>query len=331
MTSVQSSNHPVVSVVLPVYNGATYLKESIESILKQSFSNFELIIINDGSTDDSAEIITSFTDRRIKYIAQKNHGLAKTLNRGIALAKGKYIARQDQDDRSFPTRLAKQVTHLESHPDCGLVGTWATIWEETTDTGKVHRHPADDLTLRFELLFDNPFVHSSVMLRKTVFKTVGLYSTDPDRQPPEDYELWSRVVQKYQVANLPEVLHLYRGVKHGMSRDKDNPFLPKVIRISVENIARQLNRKPTDPQVMALATLAHCPFKSKSLPPLDELVDLFNQLVSTFSTEETSSNQNLKKSADVRLAQIRYNYPKSKLIQMKNILDLKIKLLKKAR
>lgn len=233
---------PLVSVILPVYNGEKYLVEAIESILNQSYQKFELIIINDGSKDRSLSIIKKFKDGRIKFYNQTNKGLAKTLNRGISLAKGIYIGRQDQDDYSYPKRLEKQVDFLNKNPKCGLVGTWAEIWEK--DNKKTHRslkHPSRNKLLQFFLLFNNPFVHSSTMIRKKALVEVGLYSTDKDRQPPEDYELWSRIAQKYELANIPEILHAYREVPKSMSRSKLG-FESKVVKISRENLRRVLWR-----------------------------------------------------------------------------------------
>lgn len=231
---------PLVSVILPVYNGEKYLDEAIKSILSQSYKRFELIIIDDGSKDKSLSIIKRFKDSRIKVYSQTNKGLAKTLNRGISLSKGTYIARQDQDDFSYPNRLEKQVNYLNINPRCGLVGTWAEIWEgNNKKTRRSHKHPSINKLLQFFLLFNNPFVHSSVMIRKTALKEVGLYSTDKSRQPPEDYELWSRIAQKYELANIPEILHAYREVPKSMSRSKLG-FKSKVVKISRENLGRAL-------------------------------------------------------------------------------------------
>jgi len=124
------STAALVSVVLPAYNCPAYLGMAIKSILDQTFENYEFIIIDDGSTDNTPEIIQTFIDPRIRFFQQQNQGLAATLNRGIELARGKYIARMDQDDISMPERLAKQVKYLDSHPECGMIGTWAEIWEE---------------------------------------------------------------------------------------------------------------------------------------------------------------------------------------------------------
>jgi glycosyltransferase involved in cell wall biosynthesis len=228
--------NPIISILLPVYNGAAYLRESLDSVLQQTHHDFELIVIDDGSRDESARIIQSMEDHRIRFYRQDNRGLAATLNRAIALSRGEYLARQDQDDMSLPYRLEKQLSYLASHLQCGMVGTWAEIVSGTEKTGRAHRHAAENHCLKFDLLFDNPFVHSSVMLRKSAVEAVGMYSTDSTRQPPEDYELWSRLSRKWEVANIPEVLHIYREIPTSMSRDGVSPFRNRVIDISVENL-----------------------------------------------------------------------------------------------
>ena len=126
--------NPAVSVVLPVYNCPQYVDEAINSIFAQTFDDFELIVIDDGSTDETPLVLRKYLDRRMTLIRQENQGLAATLNRGIELSKGRYVARQDQDDASFPQRFAKQVAFLDQHPECGIVGTWAEIWRERAMT-----------------------------------------------------------------------------------------------------------------------------------------------------------------------------------------------------
>lgn len=248
---------PFVSLILPVYNGDPYLAEAIDSILNQTWKDFELIIINDGSLDGSAEIIRGYDDPRIRYYEHKNIGLAATLNRGIELAKGTYIARQDQDDISMPERLAKQLEFLEAKPDYGMVGTWALIREGYVDSARVHSHPIDNAILKFDLNFNNPFVHSSMMIRKSVFRLVGGYTTDISRQPPEDYELWSRIAMYCKVANIPEILVIYREVQSSMSRSGTNPFLDNLVTISAENISRFLSNDLDKNPAHNLACLVH--------------------------------------------------------------------------
>lgn len=248
---------PVISVILPTYNGPKYIAEAVESILAQTFGDLELIIIDDGSTDETPDVVRRYTDRRIRLYTQPNMGLAGTLNRGIALASGKYIARQDQDDRSLPDRLRKQVAYLDDNPDCALVGTWAEIWIESTRTDRMHAHPASSPELKVFLLTNNPFVHSSVVLRKVALERVGVYSVDRGRQPPEDYELWSRVARSYDVANIPEALHVYREVQGSMSRSGPSPFLDRLVTITAENIAWAADISPADAHVINLAALEH--------------------------------------------------------------------------
>lgn len=248
---------PLVSVLLPVYNGAADVEKAARSVLEQTFSDFEFIIINDGSKDDSAQVLETLDDPRIRLFHQDNMGLAATLNRGIGRARGKYIARQDQDDLSHPERFARQVAFLEAHPDCGLLGTAAEIWVGDQQTDRAHDHPTDHAALAFELLFNNPFVHSSVMLRKSAVEAVGGYSTDPRRQPPEDYELWSRMARHAEVANLPERLLVYREVPASMSRSGPNPFLERLVLLCAENLAATLGQTEPSRAVLDVAALTH--------------------------------------------------------------------------
>src|ERR1700693_4176803 len=151
---------PLVSIILSVRNGAADLPKAVDTILAQTFRDFELIPINNGSTDGTAAVLDGLRDPRVKVIHQQDMGLAAALNRGIALARGRYIARQDHDDWAAPTRLEKQVALLEGQPDHAMVGTRAEIWVENSKTERAHDHPTDNAALQFELLFDNPFVHS---------------------------------------------------------------------------------------------------------------------------------------------------------------------------
>jgi hypothetical protein len=248
---------PRVSVVLPVYNGLPYLHAAISSILSQSFEDFELIVIDDGSVDGSASVLDDFDDQRIRFFQQANQGLARTLNHGISIACGTYVARQDQDDLSHPDRLALQVAYMEAHKDCVLVGTWAQIMEVDRLVERFHRHPVDEPTLRYQLLFNNPFVHSSVLFLRSAFQQVGGYTTDLARQPPEDYELWSRLSRIGSVANLGQVLVVYREIPGSMSRNGPSPFRSRLIMLCAENIATAAGLPSDDPSARAIAALTH--------------------------------------------------------------------------
>ena len=251
-------NAPTVSVVLSVRNGGSDLPQAIETILNQSFTDLELIVINNGSTDGTGEFLDQISDPRVRVYHQEDKGLAAALNRGISLARGRYVARQDHDDWALPTRIAQQVAFLDAKPDHALVGTRAEIWIGNRPTGRFHDHPTEDADLRFALLFSNYFVHSSVMMRKSALDEVGSYTTDRSRQPPEDYELWSRIARRFRVANLPERLTIYREVPTSMSREGSNPFQEKLILISAENIAAATIQVPEPrPIYRDVASLIH--------------------------------------------------------------------------
>ena len=275
MSEFDSSQHPpTVSVVLPVYNGAADVQRAVQTILEQSWSDFELIIINDGSKDASAEVLEGLRDARIRLYHQDNRGLAATLNRGIGLARGRYIARQDHDDLSLPDRLARQVAYLEAHPDCVLLGTAAEIRVGDVPDGRAHQHPTDHGALVFELLFNNPFVHSSVMMRKDAVQRAGGYSEDPKRQPPEDYELWSRLARQGRVANLAEQLLIYREVPGSMSRVGPNPFQDRLVTISAENLAAIVGDRAPFEELLAVAALTHSAVHRLSGPlPIERMCE----------------------------------------------------------
>lgn len=251
---------PAVSVVLPVHNGAPYIAMALESLLGQTFGDFELIVIDDGSTDHSSDTVRAFRDPRIRLYEQAKQGVARTLNRGIELARGEFIARQDHDDISLPERLSAQYAYLRKHPDCAILGTWATIVDaEGKPTGREHLHPTQEYLLKWALLLNNPLVHSSVMMRKTAVQAVGGYCELATRQPPEDFELWSRMARSYRLANLPERLVLYREVPTSISRDRSNPFLPKLIQIAAENLAYASGDMARVADALPLTRFAHDP------------------------------------------------------------------------
>jgi glycosyltransferase involved in cell wall biosynthesis len=295
---------PVVSVVLPVYNCPGYVGQAIESILTQTYADFELIVIDDGSKDETPDVLRRYADPRIRLITQANRGLAGTLNRGIELARGRYIARQDQDDVCFPERLAKQVAFMEAHPACALLGTGAEIWREDARTNRAHKHPSDNATLQFELLLNNPFVHSSVMIRKTALEQVGAYSTDRNRQPPEDYELWSRIGRQFEVANLPEVLHAYREIEGSMSRIGPSPFMDHLVTICAENIAWAAGVEPSNPQVINIAALVHdAEHRVQGRP---DFVDMGNILARAAARVAPGESQRFAREARQRIDSLRH-------------------------
>lgn len=201
-------NGPEITVIMPVYNGGHYLRPAIDSILAQTYENFELLIIDDGSKDDSLAICRSYSDARLRIVENGvNLGLVATLNKALDLALGKYIARMDCDDISLPERLEKQWRFMEAHPDYGGCGTWySRLWD---GPATVSKFPVEDADIRFYLTLDNPFLHSSMFLRRSVLEQYAL-RYDPRFLHAEDYEFWARCAGFAKFANLPEVLLRYR-------------------------------------------------------------------------------------------------------------------------
>lgn len=200
---------PAVSVLMPVYNADKYLKEAINSILNQTFRDFELIVLNDASDDSSKEIILSFQDPRIRYIEnEENKGLAFSRNRLLSEVKGEYIAWLDADDIAYPTRLEEEHRFLEEHTDHAMVASWARIIDsEGKPTGNFIKSYIPNEFLSALLLFVNYFVQSSVMLRSSALPDVHYRQEFP---PTEDYELWVRIAARYPVAILAKTLVDYR-------------------------------------------------------------------------------------------------------------------------
>jgi glycosyltransferase involved in cell wall biosynthesis len=208
---------PLVSVVMSVYNGQEYLADAIESILGQSYNDFEFIIIDDGSSDKSGSILKTYAgkDKRIKLLSQANKGLVASLNRGMKTARGKYVARQDADDKSEPMRLEKQIKFLEDHQHIVIVGSSIHVMDEGGHIMHQHAVLLNDPELRQELLIRSPFAHGSVVFRRDEAVKAGLY--DAESWPAEDYDLWLRLSRHGQLASLDSYLYIYREHGEGIS------------------------------------------------------------------------------------------------------------------
>ncbi len=199
----------MVTVLLPVYNGEKYLREAIDSILNQTYTDFEFLIINDGSTDRTEEIILSYTDPRINYVKnEQNIKLIATLNKGLKLAKGKYIARMDGDDVSLPARLEKQIGYMEKHPEIGLCGSYIQTLEAGSEY--IIKYQTESDQIKFRLLFDTHFPHPAAVLRKSVLTENNL-EYELKYIHAEDYVLWNRMALHTGLHNIPEVLVLKRS------------------------------------------------------------------------------------------------------------------------
>lgn len=196
---------PKVSVFMPVYNAGVYLNAAVESILNQDCADFEFVIINDGSTDESLATLNSYSDSRIRIINNpKNLGLIATLNIGMEICKGEYIVRMDADDISLPGRISKQISFMDSNPDVGLIGSWFEDFGENI-TSKVVRYSSKDSEIRLRHLYQTHVSHPTAVMRTSVVKEHEI-RFNPNFVHGEDYDCWVTFSKFCKLSNYPEVL-----------------------------------------------------------------------------------------------------------------------------
>lgn len=201
---------PKATVLMPAYNCETYVVAAVNSILAQTFIDFELVVIDDGSTDATRSLLESIHDPRLRLVCnERNIGLIGTLNCGLELATGRYIARMDADDVSAPERLEKQILYLEEHPEVHALGSMVNLINEKGKVfGAISGYPTDPDEIHRYLLRECCLIHPSVIFRKDTVKAAGGYSADA--RHAEDYDLWLRLSDHYKIANLPDKLVSYR-------------------------------------------------------------------------------------------------------------------------
>jgi len=202
--------NPLVTVLMTVYNGGEYLKESVRSVISQTFRDFEFLIVNDCSTDDSVKTIESFNDERIiVHNNENNMGQTKSLNVGLKLARGKYVARMDADDMAFPMWLEILTEYFRNYPDYAAIGSAAIVIDENGKKKEICRLPASSHEIIFRIFFAPPMNHVSVLLNKEIIMKNGGY--DENFKITQDYELWSSLIRNgYKLLNIPDILVAYR-------------------------------------------------------------------------------------------------------------------------
>jgi glycosyltransferase involved in cell wall biosynthesis len=234
------SNSPVISVLMTVYNGDQYLLEAVESILQQSFGDFEFLIVDDGSSDDTAPILRTLRDSRIvAYQNGVNLGIPRSLNRILPLARGRYITRMDSDDVCMEHRFAAQVGFQEVHSEIGLVGSACLLIDSDGSEKGLLIKPATDVDIRWKMLLTNPFVQSSVMFRRNLIEREG-FRYDERFAASQDYELWARILEKTRGHNLPEPLLRYRVHTKSITGEKREEQLRNHDLIAFQKIRRTL-------------------------------------------------------------------------------------------
>ena len=228
---------PRVTVLMPCFNGGTYLRPAMESILNQTYRDFEFLIINDCSTDDSLETIRSFGDPRIRvHTNPVNMGQTKSLNVGLRLARGKYIVVNDADDYSLPKRIETQLDFITKHPEYPVVGCSCNIMDREGKVRRTFHRPTDEREIIIQLLSEAPMTHGAIMMNREFILSQGGYNEG--FRICQDYELWSSIIRKgYRIANLPDILVTIRHFMDSLSfRERDTQMLDnaRTIKANIE-------------------------------------------------------------------------------------------------
>lgn len=237
-----------VTVLMPVYNGESYLERAIQSILIQTFENFKFLIVDDGSTDSSLDIINHYKgkDSRISVVVNaQNLGLIETLNNGLDAIDTKYVARMDSDDYAMPSRLEKQVNLMEANPSIGACGTWITVNNVAEGSKHIQRYPTQHAEIKIHMLSYCAVAHPTIMLRKSFFDKYSL-RYDPEFIHTEDYELWTRAIEKFQFANIAEPLLDYSIHMENVSSKNETTQLSISSKIRSKQISKLVIPKPND-------------------------------------------------------------------------------------
>ena len=265
---------PAVSVLMSVYNADKYVASAIESILNQTFKDFELIIVDDCSSDNSWDIIRKYKkiDKRIKAVRNKrNIGGCRTLNEGLRYVRGRYVARADNDDLSMPERLGKQFKFMEQHPEIGIVGGTMEIIQEDGLVIARRKYNISDSEIRKKIFRYSPFSHPLVMFRKSIIDLVGNY--DPKYAPADDYDLYFRIGKKSKFANIPDVLLQYRNVGNSMTHNLTRKMELATIRV------RLAHSKSKHYKMSALDRLyTYMQFLSVFIVPGKLKINIFNKM-----------------------------------------------------
>jgi glycosyltransferase involved in cell wall biosynthesis len=220
---------PAISVLMSVRNGAPWVRDAVESVLEQTVTDLELVVIDDGSTDATTSLLATIGDPRLRVERQAPRGLTPSLNRALALARAPLLARLDADDVALPERLACQRAFLDAHPDVGLLGTGAREVDASGREIGVVSPPEDDAAIRRAMIRRNPFVHSSVMMRRRALEEAGGY--DERLGVAQDYDLWMRMSRITRLANLPAPLVVRRLLPGRVSATRDRERLAAEVRV----------------------------------------------------------------------------------------------------
>ncbi len=284
---------PKISVIMPTYNAEQFLRESIESILEQTYSNFELLVIDDNSKDKTREIINSYDDIRIRIVDGDRKGLAAALNKGIREAKGEYIARMDADDISLPERFAKQVDYLKAHPEISLLGTQQLHFGSVV---RFHKPPKNPEIAKLALVFGCDICHSTLMFRKDDFIKHDLFY--PEGSSQEDFELWGKAIEFIKVRSLPEVLGEYRVHSNSITADKESKLIEYEARLVQKHLKKYFDIDLPDEDLCLITRRGKNYFKLNKKQKIDfqrRLEKLYDLIVKQNKKTKFLSPRALKK------------------------------------
>lgn len=271
---------PRISVIMSVYNQEDYLSDAINSILNQTYSDFEFIIVNDGSNDKSSDVINSFNDARIRHLTNDgNKGLIYSLNRAIKESNNpEFIARMDSDDISLPTRFEEQINYMEKNPDVGILGTAITFFGNDLPEFDL-KYPLSNSEIVPSMLWMNPIAHPTVLIR---MKHIGnLYKYDADFHKLEDYALWVNLIGKFLFCNLPNVLLKYRRHKGNVtgSYSTDQSKSQKALINILSTASLNANFNFTDEEIKVISSTSHLNAGNSLIYlNVDALIALINKL-----------------------------------------------------
>ena len=234
--------NPLVSVIIPVFNKENYVSSAIESVLSQTHVQLEVIVVNDGSTDNSLEAVNSFTDSRIHVIDQANQGVERARNLGFSKSIGSFIVFLDADDLMGSDRLTKQIDLFNSDPNLVLVGTWANVIDHSGNLIGSICPNTSNVAIQLGHLFRNQFVSSSVMVRRSAITNGIIFDETGGTRFAEDFDLWNRVLRKGLAINIPEKLTSYRRLNVSRSQSNDSSLLDSARDISGEWLHQNTNR-----------------------------------------------------------------------------------------
>lgn len=286
-----TENPPKISVIMPVYNSEKYLREAIDSVLSQKFSDFEFIIVDDASTDKSLEIIESYSDPRIIILQNNmNLGLPGAINKGISLSRGTFIARMDADDISLPNRFKEQILFMENNPDIVMCGTFAQSIGNKKSV--LMKHPTDPDEIKVNLLFKTSFIHPTIMMRRE-FMSLNNLKYDPEFLQAQDYELFTRISRVGKTANIPKVLLLYRKHEKQTSVEKNqkqNGYAKKIIKRELELLSIEPGQEDLDVAISLKGSLF---LENKHFPP--SLERLFIKIVNANNISKIYPDKVIKK------------------------------------